>query len=139
MKAYRSDIAVIGGGPAGLTAALYAVRAGMSVTVFDQNAPGGQMLLAHEIENYAGFTKISGMELADAMTAQAQSLGAEITFSAVSAVSPAACGFAVSGSEGMSVHRAVILATGTSRRKLGVPGVPVQTAGCNSPARSWNC
>ena len=122
MKEYKSDVAVIGAGPAGLTAAIYAARAGLSVTVFDGNGTGGQMLLAHEIENYAGFKKISGMELSDVMTAQAQALGADITFSSVLSVSPNDGAFSVTSDGGVSAHRAVILATGTSRRKLSVPG-----------------
>ena len=65
------EIAVIGGGPAGLTAAVYAARAGHSVTILEGAACGGQMLLAHEIENYPGFTKIAGYALADQMMEQA--------------------------------------------------------------------
>ena len=122
MKKFKSDVAIIGGGPAGLTAAIYAVRAGLSVTVYDGNGLGGQMLLAHEIENYAGFTKISGIELADAMAAQAQGLGASFTYSPVTAVAPTKGGFSVSTDAETDIHRALILATGTRRRKLSIPG-----------------
>ncbi len=119
---YKSDIAVIGAGPAGLTAALYAVRAGFSVRVLEGNAPGGQMLLAHSIENYPGYTSVSGMDLADAMTVHATALGAEIVFANVSSVAPEADGFAITTQDGVEYYRAVIVASGTKWRKLGAPG-----------------
>lgn len=122
MKEYRADIAVIGGGPAGLTAAVYAARAGFSVRVLEGAAPGGQMLLAHNIENYPGFSSVSGMDLADAMTAQAASLGAEIVFSNVTAVTSHADGFIITSDEGAEKYRAVIVASGTKQRKLAVQG-----------------
>ncbi len=122
MKSYTGDIAVIGGGPAGLTAALYAARAGFSVRVLEGSAPGGQMLSAHMIENYPGYTSVSGMELADSMTAHATSLGAEIAFANVTEVVPHENGFTVRTSEGEEEYRAVIAASGTKCRKLGVPG-----------------
>ncbi len=122
MSKYRSDVAIIGGGPAGLTAAIYALRAGLSAVIYDGNALGGQMLLAHEIENYAGFTSISGMELADSMAAQATALGTETVYSAVTSVKVDSDGFFVAAGETNNRHRAVIIAAGTNRRNLGVPG-----------------
>lgn len=118
----KCDIAIIGSGPAGLTAAVYAIRAGYSVALYEGNAPGGQMLLAHEIENYSGFSKISGMELADAMTAQAADLGAEFVYAPVDAVSHATAGYTVTAGGESAVYRAVIVASGTDRRKLQVSG-----------------
>lgn len=118
----QCDIAVIGGGPAGLTAAVYAIRAGYSTALYEGNAPGGQMLLAHEIENYAGFSSISGMDLADAMTAQAANLGAEFVYAPVESVHFDGSVYTVTaGGESVS-YRAVIIASGTERRKLQVPG-----------------
>ncbi len=118
----NNALAVIGAGPAGLTAAVYGIRAGLAVTVFEGNAPGGQMLLTHEIENYAGFANVSGMDLADAMTNQAMSLGAEIAFGAVSQVEQTENGFCLHTPTERRTFDAVIVAAGTNQRKLGVPG-----------------
>ena len=76
-------LAVIGGGPAGLTAALYAARAGRSVAVFEGSGFGGQITLSPLVENYPGLGAVSGMELGDRMYAQAEAAGAELTFSGV--------------------------------------------------------
>ena len=81
------DIIVIGAGPAGLTAAIYAVRAGKSVTVIEKSTFGGQMTFSPKIENYPGFSEISGNELADKMVEQALGLGAEIECAEVTAIS----------------------------------------------------
>ncbi len=118
----KCDIAVIGCGPAGLTAAVYATRAGYSVALYEGNASGGQMLLAHEIENYSGFSRISGMELADAMTAQAADLGAEFIYAPVESVACDGANFAVTAGGVFASYEAVIVASGTDRRKLQVPG-----------------
>ena len=77
------ELAVIGGGPAGLTAALYAARAGRSVAVFEGSGFGGQITLSPLVENYPGLGAVSGMELGDRMYAQAEAAGAELTFSGV--------------------------------------------------------
>ena len=117
----KYDVAIIGGGPAGLSAAVYALRAGHSVLVIEGSSCGGQMLLAHEIENYPGFTKISGMELADAMQAQAKALGAEFLYKNVKSVEKNGDIFVLTvGKENVEV-KTVIAASGTERRKLGVP------------------
>ena len=74
------DILIIGGGPAGLTAAIYAARAGKTVAVLERETPGGQIVSAPLVENYPGILSISGAELAQKMTEQAKSLGAELLF-----------------------------------------------------------
>jgi len=118
----KSDVAIIGGGPAGLTAAVYVLRAGFSAVIFEAGAPGGQMLLAHEIENYPGFSRISGMDLADAMTAQATALGADVLYASVDTIVPADGAFLVTAGGESYGFRAVIVATGTNHQHLNVPG-----------------
>ena len=80
------DIIVIGAGPAGLTAALYARRAGKSVLVIEKSTFGGQVTFSPKIENYPGFSEISGNELADKMLDQALSLGAEVEMDEVTGI-----------------------------------------------------
>ena len=77
MEVNMYDIIVIGGGPAGLTAAIYARRAGKSVLIFEKDGFGGQMTHSPKIENYPGYNEISGLELSDKMFEQALALGAE--------------------------------------------------------------
>ena len=72
------DILIIGAGPAGLAAAIYARRAGKSTLIIEKETFGGQMNMSPKIENYPGFEEISGMELSDKMVEQAISLGAEV-------------------------------------------------------------
>ena len=71
------DLAIIGAGPAGMTAAIYAARASLSVVMIERGAPGGQMVNTFEIENYTGFEKISGPDLSMKMFEHAQAAGAE--------------------------------------------------------------
>jgi thioredoxin reductase (NADPH) len=119
------DIAIIGGGPAGLTAALYASRARARTVVFEQGIPGGQIVTTDWVENYPGFPKgLSGQELGDLIVAQAEEFGAEIKpFTAIEKIEPADLDFIVTTSEGEQyLARAVIIATGAVPKKLGVPG-----------------
>lgn len=116
------EIAVIGGGPAGLTAAVYAARAGHTVTILEGAACGGQMLLAHEIENYPGFTKIVGYALADQMMEQANSLGVSITYAQVDSVTKEDDHFTVLCGSKSFTASAVIVAAGAKHRTLDVPG-----------------
>lgn len=119
------DIAIIGGGPAGLTAALYSARARASTIVFEQGIPGGQIVTTDWVENYPGFPKgLSGQELGDLMTQQAEEFGAEIrSFTAVASVEPYDLDFKLTTADGDEIiARAVILATGAIPKKLGVPG-----------------
>lgn len=116
------EIAVIGGGPAGLTAAVYAARAGHTVTILEGAACGGQMLLAHEIENYPGFTKIAGYALADQMMEQANSLGVSITYAQVDSITKEDDHFTVLCGSKSYTASAVIIAAGAKHRTLDVPG-----------------
>ena len=82
------DVLVIGAGPAGLTAAIYARRSLLDTVVLEQEGPGGQMLLTPGIENYPGFGNIAGYELAEHMETQARDLGARFLSHRASAGSP---------------------------------------------------
>lgn len=118
----KFDVVIIGGGPAGLTAAVYALRAGHTTAVVEGTACGGQMLLAHEIENYPGFVRISGMDLSDAMTGQARVLGAHFFYENAQSVRIEGKKFAVDLVSSTLEANSVIVATGTKRRELGIPG-----------------
>ena len=80
------DIIIIGGGPAGLTAALYARRAGKTVLVIEKNTFGGQIVWSPKVENFPGFASVSGMELGDKLMTQAMSVGAELELDEVTKV-----------------------------------------------------
>ena len=117
------DIVVIGSGPAGLTAAIYALRAGKSVMVLEKSAFGGQVTYSPKIENYPGAGTVSGNELADKMLDQALSLGADVNLDAVTGISLCEDGLKkVISEDGEYLCRAVIIAVGVKHRLLGVPG-----------------
>jgi thioredoxin reductase (NADPH) len=118
----RSDVLIIGAGPAGLTAAIYAGRAGLCPRVLEVMSPGGWVALTDRIENYPGAGTVSGSELAGRMAEQAQSFGAVIVPAEVTGVAPTADGLSVSGAGVSFEARAVVVAVGTGYRKLGVPG-----------------
>lgn len=118
--AKQYDIVIVGAGTAGLSAAIYAVRAGKSVIVLEATTHGGQIVNTPEVENYPGIQKISGFEFANNLYKQAKSLGAEVIYEKV-------IGIEVNGEEKI-VHttkedyqaKAVILATGAKNRPLGL-------------------
>ncbi len=123
----RYDIVIVGAGPAGLTAGIYAGRAGLSVAILERQYPGGQAFVTERIENYPAFPDgISGYELAERMKNQAEAFGSEIiTDTEVLRIEDDA----VSGHKlvhtaaGSTVSAlALIIATGARYRKLGVPG-----------------
>ncbi len=116
------DIIIIGAGPAGLTAAIYALRAGKSVLVLEKSAFGGQINYSPKIENYPGFQTISGAELADKLVDQALEQGASIDIEEVLDVQKDSDNFKVITDFGEHLCRAVIIATGAKHRHLGVPG-----------------
>lgn len=119
------DIAIIGGGPAGLTAALYAARARARTVVFETAVPGGQIVTTAWVENYPAFPDgISGMELGDLMHRQAEHFGTEFrSFASIESIDPSGADFIVTDSEGTRVlAHSVVLATGAVPRKLEVPG-----------------
>ena len=115
------DIIIAGGGPAGLTAAIYARRAEKSVLILEKNGFGGQIAQSPRVENFPGFLSISGAELSDRFFNQALELGAEADLSEVTGLSPVDGGFIVHTSDGDYSAGAVILATGARHRRLGLP------------------
>ncbi|NPD32506.1 thioredoxin-disulfide reductase [Eggerthellaceae bacterium zg-997] len=116
------DLAVIGGGPAGLTAGLYAARAGLSVTVFERISAGGQLAQTEVIENYPGFPEgTGGFDLAYAMQQQAVNFGAKMAMEDIVAVDLAASPKVLRTASGKEVlARRVVVASGARPRKLGV-------------------
>lgn len=115
------DIIVIGAGPAGLTAALYALRADKSVLVLEKATFGGQITYSPQIENYPGFLRMSGNEFADKLVDQVISQGAEIEMEKVIAVKDGAEYKTVVTEDGEYQAKAVIIATGVKHRQTGLP------------------
>ncbi len=119
----RYDTIVIGGGPAGLTAAIYLRRAGKSVAVIEKGSFGGQVNYSPKIENYPGFESISGNELADTMTGHAIAQGADVIPETVTGVRLEGALKTVVTEDGSEYSApALIIATGAKHRLLGVPG-----------------
>ena len=117
------DILIIGGGPAGLTAATYARRAGKSVLVLEKNAFGGQITWSPKVENFPGFVSVSGTELGDKLLEQAMEQGAEVELDEVLSVRAEESGVktAVCESGAEFQGRALIIAVGARPRMLGLP------------------
>lgn len=117
------DIIIIGAGPAGLTAAIYARRAEKSVLIIEKEAFGGQMAYSPKIENYPGFESVSGAELADKMTSQALALGAEVELAEVTSVTegegPDYVKYVHCGND-VYEAKTVIVAVGARHRRLGI-------------------
>ena len=119
--AHVYDMLIIGGGPGGYTAALYAARAGLDTLVIEKLSAGGQMALTHQIDNYPGFVDgIGGWELADQMQRQAERFGAKTQNAEVRSVDLKDNPKKVETSEGTFYGKTIVLATGANPRELGV-------------------
>ncbi len=122
-KQSHHDVVIIGGGPAGLTAGIYAGRGQLDTVILEKGLPGGQIAQTEEVENYAGFPEaVSGPELSQRMVQQAEKFGARIVMDEVTRLEREPGGFVVRGYDGDFHGRAVIIATGANPRRLGVPG-----------------
>ena len=116
------DMIVVGGGPGGYTAALYAARAGLSTLVLEKLSAGGQMALTEQIDNYPGFEDgIDGFTLAEKMQQQAERFGARSEYAQVERMDLAASPKVLETSEGTFYAKTVVLATGANPRELGLP------------------
>ncbi|MDO1605113.1 thioredoxin-disulfide reductase [Lactobacillus sp. YT155] len=118
----KYDVIVIGAGPGGLTAALYASRANLSVAILDRGIYGGQMNNTAEIENYPGFESIMGPELGEKMFASSTRFGAEFLYGTVSKIEQKGDQKIVTTDEETYETSVVIIATGSEYKKIGVPG-----------------
>ena len=117
------DIIIVGGGPAGLTAAIYALRAGKSVLVIEKAGFGGQIAFSPKVENIPGTISISGSAFADQLTEQAMALGADVELENVIKVESVNGIHTVYTEEGSEYSaKALILAVGVKHRTLGLPG-----------------
>ena len=135
------EILIVGGGPAGLTAAIYAARAGKHVAVLERGSTGGQIISAPLVENYPGIPSVSGTELARQMTEQACTFGAEIVYTEAVGLEKTPAGFRVLCTDGVREAKTVILATGAAHRRLDLPWETTLT-GCGVSAtarfmRDW--
>ena len=117
------DIIIIGGGPAGYTAALYAARAGLDTLLIERLSPGGQMALTDDIDNYPGFEEgIDGFTLGMKMQQSAERFGAVTVYDEVTAVEPADKIKKITTRGGAYYSRTVVISTGANPRELGIDG-----------------
>ncbi|HET9201096.1 MAG TPA: FAD-dependent oxidoreductase, partial [Dehalococcoidia bacterium] len=118
------DIAIVGGGPAGMSAGLYASRGQRSTIMFERGVIGGQIALTEAVENYPGFPDgVNGFDLAQNMLKQAEKYGQQTKYSAVTAVERVGDKFKLTASDGEEIMaRTVIITAGADYNRLGIPG-----------------
>ncbi|MDY0323580.1 MAG: thioredoxin-disulfide reductase [Candidatus Carbobacillus sp.] len=116
------DVAIVGAGPAGMTAAVYTSRANMKTLLIERGIPGGQMANTEDVENYPGYDHILGPDLSNKMFEHAQKFGAEYVYGDVTAVEDHGHFKRIQTLDGHYDARALIIASGAEARKLGVPG-----------------
>lgn len=112
------DVAIIGAGIAGMTAAIYARRAGKTVIMIEKESVGGQITLSPRVENYPGFKEVSGLDLADSVFAQAMELGAELEVDEVQKIERENGVFTLSCGYASHQAKAIVIATGLKHRRL---------------------
>ena len=122
MSDNRYDIVIVGAGPAGLSAAIYGLRAGKTVLLLEASQFGGQIINTPDVENYPGIRHISGFDFARSLYEQATELGAELVFEKAESVEDAGEYKIVRGTRNSYEAGAVILATGAKNRPLGLAG-----------------
>ena len=116
------DIVIIGGGAAGITAAIYALRAGMNTILLEKMGVGGQIILTEAVENYPGFPFISGPDLMERFEKHAEKFGLQIFYEESKKIEPDGQAHRVITDDNIYETKAVIVATGSVPRKLNVPG-----------------
>jgi len=116
------DLIIIGGGPAGLTAAIYARRAGLDVLLLERLFEGGQLANIHSADNYPGFSDINGYDLIEKFTSHAHKYDYETVSAEVTGITADGNAFTVTTDGGVYEARSVIIATGASPAKLNAPG-----------------
>lgn len=116
------DLIIIGGGPAGLAAGIYAVRFGLDTLILEKNEISGQISMADIVENYPGFPSISGLELMERYRTHAQEVGVKTRITEVLSVKTEGTKKIISTDSGDFEAKAVIIATGANPKHLGVPG-----------------
>jgi thioredoxin reductase (NADPH) len=116
------DLIVIGGGPAGITTGIYAVRKNLKTLIIEKSEYGGTVNLTSEIENYPGFGRINGPQLAEKFHKHALDLGVKFVLDDIHTITKDGDKFKLKGWEGEYIGKAIVLATGARHRKLGVKG-----------------
>lgn len=122
------DVLIIGSGPAGMTAAIYAKRANLKVMMFEKGAPGGQIVDTAEVENYPGFTKAKGYELATSMFEHVLNLGVEVKFEEVLEIKDLGTTKEVVTANETFESKAILITTGVVPKRLDIPGEMNYTA-----------
>ncbi len=118
-----TDVVIVGAGPAGLTAGIYAARSGHSVLIVEKSFAGGQMALTSEVENYPGFAEpVSGLLLAQTMEQQAARFGCRTLNTEVTGIKPLDLGFEVATTAETVICQSAVICTGVRPRRLDVPG-----------------
>ena len=117
------DLIIVGGGPGGLSAGIYAMRAALNTLLIENKAPGGQMTMSDEVENYPGFEHINGFDLSQKFLNHAQGIGLEVRSEEVVEIEPGLRHHRVRLANGDTLRAyAIIIGTGGNPRKLGIPG-----------------